>query len=286
MTAPFVSSALAARIDRAETQLTRIPVQVLLAEPAPSAAFIEEIAGGVAVYVAPCSPLNKLVGLGFAGLPRDEQLAAIEQKFQQRGAPLQAEVSTLVDGACFEYLARRGYILHGHENVLGRALNDGDRLSAPRAPGIEVRPALAEELPLWIETDVTASLSPDEQGVAPDLPARAPLLETMQLFARAPGFQRYIARIDGEIAGVAALRLDAGIAQLCGAATLPRFRRRGVQTRLLQQRLADAREAGAELAVMTTQPGSKSQQNAHRVGFSLLYCRANLVLQPASDRQR
>jgi GNAT superfamily N-acetyltransferase len=279
MTAPFVSSALAERIDRAETHLTRIPAQILLSDPAPTSALIEEIAGGVAVYVAPCSPLNKLVGLGFAGLPRDEQLARVERAFQERGAPLQAEVSTLVEGAYFELLARRGYILHGHENVLGRALSDGE-LRTERDPAIDVRPALPEELPLWLETDVTASLTPDEQGVAPDLPAREPLLETMQLYARAPGFERYIARIDGEIAGVAALRLDAGIAQLCGAATLPRFRRRGVQTRLLQQRLADARRAGAELAVMTTQPGSKSQQNAHRVGFSLLYCRANLVRDP------
>lgn len=277
MSTPFVSSALAERIDRAEANLTRIPARLLLSEPAPSAAFIEEVAGGVAVYVAPHSPLNKLVGLGFAGLPRDEELARIEQKFQQRGAALQVEVATLVDGECFEYLSRRGYVLHGHENVLGRALSDGDRLPAQRDPAIEVRPALPEELPLWIATDVTASLSPDEQGVAPDLPAREPLLETMQLFARAPGFRRYLARIDGEIAGVAELRLDNGIAQLCGAATLPRFRRRGVQTRLLQQRLSDAREAGADLAVMTVQPGSKSHQNAHRVGFALLYCRANLV---------
>jgi len=280
MTPPFVSGALAERIERAEANLTRVPVRVMLAERPHSEAFVEEIAGGVAVYVAPYSPLNKLIGLGFAGLPHDEQLAGVEQKFQQRGAALQVEVCTLVDGACFEYLSRRGYVLHGHENVLGRALTDGDPLPAQRNPAIEVRPALPEELPSWIEADVTASLCPDEQGALPDLPAREPLLETMQLFARAPDFQRYIARIDGELAGVAELRLDDGIAQLCGAATLPHFRRRGVQTQLLQQRLADAREAGAELAVMTAQPGSKSQENALRVGFSLLYCRANLVRSP------
>jgi hypothetical protein len=58
---------------------------------------------------------------------------------------------------------------------------------------------------------------------------------------------------------------------------LPVFRRRGVQTALLRRRLADAYEAGCELALLTTSPGSKSQENGHRQGFELLYSRALLV---------
>lgn len=45
-------------------------------------------------------------------------------------------------------------------------------------------------------------------------------------------------------------------------------------------RLADAAAAGCDVAVITTQPGSKSQQNAQRQGFDLLYTRAVLVKQP------
>ena len=65
--------------------------------------------------------------------------------------------------------------------------------------------------------------------------------------------------------------------QLTGAATVPAHRRRGVQTALLSARLADAAAAGCDVAVITTQPGSKSQQNAQRQGFDLLYTRAVLV---------
>jgi hypothetical protein len=50
-----------------------------------------------------------------------------------------------------------------------------------------------------------------------------------------------------------------------------------VQTALLSVRLADAARAGCDLAVVTTQPGSKSQQNVQRRGFHLLYTRAVLV---------
>jgi hypothetical protein len=53
-----------------------------------------------------------------------------------------------------------------------------------------------------------------------------------------------------------------------------------VQTALLSARLADAAVAGCDVAVITTQPGSKSQQNAQRQGFDLLYTRAVLVKQP------
>jgi hypothetical protein len=82
------------------------------------------------------------------------------------------------------------------------------------------------------------------------------------------------------IAGGATLRLDEGIAQFSGAATLPRFRRRGVQTLLLRARLADAARAGCDVGVVVTQPTSKSQQNVQREGFALLYARQLLVRNP------
>ena len=88
---------------------------------------------------------------------------------------------------------------------------------------------------------------------------------------------RYAAVRDGVIAGGASLRLADGIAQFAGAATAPAHRRRGIQTALLTARLADATAAGCDVAVITTQPASKSQQNAQRQGFDLLYTRAVLV---------
>jgi len=42
-------------------------------------------------------------------------------------------------------------------------------------------------------------------------------------------------------------------------------------------RLADAAAAGCDIAVVTTLPGSKSQENVQRRGFDLLYTRAILM---------
>lgn len=88
---------------------------------------------------------------------------------------------------------------------------------------------------------------------------------------------RYAALRDGIVAGGAGMRLAEGVAQLTGAATAPAHRRRGVQTALLSARLADAAAAGCDVAVITTQPASTSQENAQRRGFDLLYTRAILV---------
>jgi len=91
---------------------------------------------------------------------------------------------------------------------------------------------------------------------------------------------RYAGLRDGIIAGGATTRIAEGVAQLTGAATAPAHRRRGVHTALLSARLADAAAAGCDVAVITTQPGSKSQQNAQRQGFDLLYTRAVLSSSP------
>jgi hypothetical protein len=55
------------------------------------------------------------------------------------------------------------------------------------------------------------------------------------------------------------------------------------QAALLHARLAHARAAGCELAAVTTQPGSKSQQNVQRLGFELIYSRAILVHEPEGE---
>ncbi len=75
-------------------------------------------------------------------------------------------------------------------------------------------------------------------------------------------------------------RISNSIAQLAGATTAPEHRRRGVQAALLSARLADVAAAGCDIAVVTTLPGTKSQQNVQRHGFDLLYTRATLVRQP------
>ena len=146
------------------------------------------------------------------------------------------------------------------------------------ADGISVSPSPPDELLAWIDVVVTGFASPDVQGVpSHEHSPRDTTEAVIGDMAAVPGLVRYLARRDGIPAGGASLRLAEGVAQLCGAATLPEHRRRGVQTALLAARLEAAGREGGEVAVVTTQPGSKSQENAQRHGFEPLYTRAVLV---------
>ena len=53
----------------------------------------------------------------------------------------------------------------------------------------------------------------------------------------------------------------------------------GRRISMIGERAARSRSR-SDVAVITVQPGSKSQQNAQRRGFDLLYTRAILVKQP------
>jgi GNAT superfamily N-acetyltransferase len=277
----FAPIELAARIDRTEARLSA-SLGAIAAACRPETAFVEPIAGGVAVFTGPSSPANKMIGVGFDGLPSDEALARVEEKFRARGAALQAEVSTLADTALAVRLSQRGYLLQGFENVLGRRLGAADAGSPRALAAFGVRLIESQEFDAWIDVAITGFASADPQGVPGEpLPPREVLEGAFRELRDAPGFRRYAAFVDGRMAGFASMRRDDGLAQLCGAATLPEFRRRGIQTAFLQRRLADAVAEGCDLALVTTQPGSKSQQNSQRQGFALLYSRAVLVKPPA-----
>lgn len=163
--------------------------------------------------------------------------------------------------------------------VLGRPL-PAEPAAAADDLGIERAGADAGDawLDRWLDVVVTGFATPDTRGVPSDEEFPRDVLEgIMRDFASTDGMATYLANLDGEPAGGASMRCADGVALLCGAATLPRHRRRGVQTELLSRRLADAAVAGCDVAVATTQPGSTSQQNVQRRGFDLLYARAVLV---------
>ena len=221
---------------------------------------------------------GKVAGLGFGGLPDPAALDEIEKAFAGCGSPVQIELAHLAGPAIGALLAGRGYRLESFENVLGRALAGEPERVMP--PGVEVRPSGEEESGAWLDVVAEGSVHPDTQGVPWHEEYSREAIIGAERDSAAAGNVRYAALRDGVIAGGATMRMAEGVAQLTGAATAPAHRRRGVQTALLSARLADAAAAGCDVAVITTQPGSKSQQNAQRQGFDLLYTRAVLVKQP------
>ena len=272
----FADATLAARIDRAEARLcAHIAESVRISAPQ-SAPFVLPVSGGQAVYVGPSSPVNKVIGLGFDAEFDMGALARVEEEWSRRAEPVRIEMSILTHPALGAALSDRGYRLHGFENVLGLRLTPETAGSATSR--VSVDRAAPAEWATWLDIAVDAFTNLDGTGsVPPDTLAREQLRAGLEELMGVPGSIRYLARVDGEAVGEAAMRIDGDLAQLAGAGTRPHARGRGVQKALLQRRLADALASGCTLAVVTTAPGTRSQDNVMRRGFELLYTRAILV---------
>lgn len=278
----FAGETLSRRIERAERTLIEEGARAAARRDPAERVLLHPIAGGLAVWAGAGSPFGKVVGAGMEGDLDDRELDVVEQAYAERDAPVQFEVATVADPALVARLTRRGYLLTGFENVLGLRLTPGRPVRI--AEGVEVGDIGPGEFETWLDVVVDGFATPDTQGVASHEEFPRDVLERAERDLTATsGFRCSLARIGGEPAGAGSLRISDGVAQLCGAATLPRFRRRGVQRSLLSARLAAAAAAGCDLAVVTTLPGSKSQENVQKLGFQLLYARAVLVLADLPD---
>jgi GNAT superfamily N-acetyltransferase len=274
----FTTASLAARIERAECSMLTELAQAALARRGRGEVVVAPIGGGVAVHTGPDSPANKLAGLGFAEMPLTAELEDVEEAFALRRAPLQAEVASLGDPRIPRMLSRRGYELIGFENVLGLKLNAA-QLEKASDGTVEVQRAAPDQTSAWMDAVATGFLHPDTFDGPPSHESfgRDAIERIFGDTFATPSFERFIARRSGEVAGGATLRIHEGVAQLAGGATLPEHRRQGVQTALLRFRLLDAARRGCDIAVVTTQPGSKSTENVQRFGFSVLYVRAIML---------
>ncbi|WP_243858385.1 GNAT family N-acetyltransferase [Mycobacterium sp. DL440] len=265
----FCGVDLARRIEKAESDL--IVAATRAARDRGADGLTLPVAGGFACFAETGSPMNKVVGLGFGGVPDEAVLGEIERAFAAAGSETRVELSSLADPEIAALLSGRGYRLVEFENVLGRPIG----VEAPLVTEVDVR--RAADLTAWVNIVVEGFAHPDGEGAVSHEQFPAGIIERAERDIEKAGATPYIALCDGAVAGGAMMRLADGIAQLAGAATAPAYRRRGVQAALLAARLAEAADAGCEIAVVTTAPGSKSQHNVQRRGFQLLYTRAILV---------
>jgi GNAT superfamily N-acetyltransferase len=268
----FIDLDLARRVEMAEANAGRECAESCHRLHPEYSIAVAEIAGGVAVFAGVDSPVTQAVGVGLHGEVSDAELDALGEFFHSRKAPAAIELCPMVDMSLYEKFGTRNYRLLEVSNVL--LLDDlkAARISGELPPGVTVRVAMPGESKLWTLT-VT-------QGFAEHFPVTQAMLDLMEGFYYRSTACCYLAFVDGEIAGGAAVSAQHGVCGLFGASTLPAFRRRGVQSALLATRLAWAREKGCDLAVSITQPGSISHRNIERSGFRVAYTRTKLILPP------
>lgn len=222
-------------------------------------AAVLHIGDGNALFAGVGSPLTQAIGV-------DRNVEAVEEFFFERGADSIIHVTPWSPRPFTDTIASRGYRAFEFENVFAIRLG----VAPPAAAAIEIKES--DDVNLWARIGGEAFANEEMSAEF--------LVKVMTPFAYVKHARCYLAYVDGEPAGSAAMFALPGmrIAGFFGAGTRERFRNRGVQTALLRRRINDAAAMGCELGMVTTAPGSASHRNVARRGFELLYTKISMRL--------
>lgn len=257
--------ALACRLERAEGKAGARFVEAQARAAPDSGARWIEVAGAYAMYAGAHSPVTQTFGLGLFQTPAAADLALLEAFFRERGAHVHHEVSPLAGHPLAATLCDRGFRPVEFTSVLFLPLEGYHAARPGVGDSMQTRLIGAAEQDLWVRIAV------DGWG---DLMADSgAMLEIMRLLAARQDALSFLAELEGRPVATASMAIHDGVALFAGASTIPEWRHRGAQNALLEARLAYARRAGCDVAMMCAEPGSSSQRNAERHGFRIAYTR-------------
>ncbi len=221
-----------------------------------------EVGGGIASFAGPTSPISHAIGVGMKGPVTESDIETLEEFYKTRGAPSNLDLCPLADPTLMEVLGRRGYRITEFNNALVRPI------SGPMNAPPSVRVASAEEADIWTRTMLEGFFERGEL-TAEEIGIGRPIF-TM------PGAVAVLGEMDGQPVSAAAGCLRDSLFYLFGDSTLPAFRGKGLHAQSIQARLAWGAEQGATFAAACTIPGSGSQRNYEKAGFSVAYTKMNM----------
>ncbi len=279
---PFADLALTRRVEAAWDWLGVENARVQMELDPHSGATALAIGGGHAVYIGAGSPLSQAQGQGLFGPVSEFDIERMEIFFRSRHSTTQIEVASLADPSLLTQLSRRGYQILEQTHTLVRPLErkessltaiysqDGCASTPSACAEFQVARVEPDEIRGWAEAVLYSFFEGPEEPPAS-------LLEGSIAMGSIPEATGWVAKVDDRIVGGGTLIIHDSLALICGDGTLPAFRGQGVQTALLRARIDQATQAGCDLIVICTQPGSGSQRNAERQGFHVAYARTMMV---------
>jgi GNAT superfamily N-acetyltransferase len=222
-----------------------------------------DLADGVAVLAGPGLYVNQAMGAGLTQSLTSDDLDHLEEHATEVGVAPAVDVCDATLEAALSLLQARSY---EPDDTRAALVHDLAEL-APLAGGFTVEQVDSSGLPAWQQAtaegwghvEAAARAASDLYGAA-----AAEVDRPGPLIARSD---------DGEVAGVAMLRIEGSIATLGAMSTRPAWRRRGVQSVLVNARLRMARDAGCRVATSSVVPASGSHRNLERAGFRLSHRR-------------
>ena len=251
---PLLTSQLVQRLER----LVAPEVTAVGAAPAPGQPLVAQFGRTIAAKARGGRPSNKVFCFNEADLPHLDAILAyyaadgLEPTFYLSPVGFTPRVAAA--------LAERGFLQSEFVQALLYGVPSSE-LSSPR-PGITIERVTTENLDEYVRTFADGFEWPPEWRDAAMDGMRSEFM---------PDQQRFLARLDGEPAAVATLRIREGVASLGGGATVPRLRGKGCHLALLRHRLDAAHMLGCTLVLGGADFGSGSFRNQLRSGLRLAY---------------
>lgn len=226
------------------------------------------ISGGAACFSGTDSFLTQVIGWGF-DTERDrfgEDIADIEQFYRQQGHPqVDIELCPLVPHWLPLQLGKRGYQLTEMNTISILDLRQQGVQRHSNNTSCLIRPMEKSELSAWARVVAHGFNCLEAE-------------EHFYRYASARNVTAFAALVDNNLVAGGTIAIHDGIGDLGVTSTLPLYRGKGLQKALLFSRLQFAKEQGAQLAVVTTAPGSVSELNCQKAGFHCAYTRVKLTL--------
>ena len=251
---PLLTQDLAQRIERLVAPEPALPAST--AEPWPLT--VAQFGRTIAAKAKGGRPSNKVFCFGHDDLARLDEILAfyavddLEPEFYLSPARFTDAVGAALEAVGFSQFDFQQAILYG--------VPSSELTSPPRH--ISIERVTADNLEDYLVTMADGfEMPPAWRGAAIEESRR-----------RFPGEeQRFLARVAGEPAAVATLRVREGVASLGGGATTPRHRKRGCHLALVRHRLDVAYLLGCALVIGGANYASGSFRNQLRAGLRLAY---------------
>lgn len=228
-----------------------------------TAAEGREFHGGALIAMGPGRYVNRAIGATIDELSETD-VDSIEQFFVERNLPPMIELSSWAPKSTLTELARRVYVPAWFRSVFALKPN-----LDVRTPNSELRIDSVgdENAKQWLEVFARGfEVEHGDTRVAND--------EIGEAGRIAPNAHTFLAFLHDEVVGCGSVQMVDGVAWLGGAATIPKFRQRGVQAALVAHRLRLAADLGGELAAVTALSNGPSARNIVRLGFQHIHTQA------------
>ena len=205
---------------------------------------------------------SQVVGWGFQ--PLINEIEQIEAFYLNCGAlNVGIEYSTLADLSVLNLLMTNGYQIEECNHVSVFDLNQ-QSIADNNGSEISIVVCTNEELITWAKVVARGFDCLDRINI-------------FERYATTKGVVCFLALLNGELAGGAAMASHQSFADLGMSSTLNPFRGQGIQKALLAARLSFARAQKLSLASVITEAGSVSDNNVRKLGFVTSYSRLKVL---------